>query len=83
MIQQPVQQITDSWSLAGNTVVGIALLASVLLFLKFLREEREDARAEREAERADRASARGEYTAALDKLGTAMQQLSDEVRKRP
>lgn len=80
-----IAQVSD-WSipsLAGNTAVGLALLASVLLFLKFLREERADARAEREAERLDRKSARSEYTAALDRVGESMRQLTDEVRKRP
>lgn len=90
------QQINDTWSLAGNTVVGAALLVSVILFLKFLREERaanaadraaerEERERERAAEREDRAIARREYTQALAELGqetrAGMTDLAREFKK--
>lgn len=90
------QQVSDTWSLAGNTVVGAALLVSVILFLKFLREERtanaadraaerDERERERAAEREDRAVARREYTTALAELGqetrAGMKDLAEGLKK--
>jgi hypothetical protein len=67
--------IDDAWSLIGNTVVGAAVIVTCFMFLKAIREQREEYIKDRNADRDDRAIERREF---LDLLAN----LAKEIREK-